>query len=218
MPLQINTTQIREACSFVINFSGSLLYGKSGTYRIWDIPVEFKKRGSFVDGVYKTLINTLLLVSDIFLLRLCYMFVHEMGHAIAAKILTGESRSVIIGNSGGKCKRVLGTTVSDRDCKIISAAGPLAGTLFTCTQLFLAAMLFSSSCLVAKILYLGAVTHMLNDFWYLIHLGLMKDSGDWGKLRKKGLKSFFLAASAMTVLYALGFHLYRRRFENVNLG
>ncbi|HEX4840315.1 MAG TPA: hypothetical protein VFU89_07745, partial [Rhabdochlamydiaceae bacterium] len=44
MTLQVYTAQIKEACYTAINFSQSLLYGKSGIYRIGTISVKFEKR------------------------------------------------------------------------------------------------------------------------------------------------------------------------------
>jgi len=177
-----------------------LLYGKSGTYKIGTISVEFKKRGPIINGVNKTLKNTLLLILQIATLHFCYTFVHEMGHAIATKILTGKPSSVIITHSSISGHRGA-KGCSDRDKKIILAAGPLAGALFVCTQIFLTVTLFSSFPLSVRVLFFGA--NLLNDYWYLIIWGLSKGNGDWGKLRQKGLESFFLAASAMTVLYTL---------------
>ncbi|HEX4840300.1 MAG TPA: M50 family metallopeptidase [Rhabdochlamydiaceae bacterium] len=150
----------------------------------------------------KTFNNTLMPILRITALRFCYIFVHEMGHAIATKTLTGESPSVIISHSETSlCLRENG--YSDRVEKIIAAAGPLAGALFTCTQIFLTATLFSSFPLIVRVIYFGALANILEDYCYLIFQGLIKAEGDWGELRKRGLESFFLTASAVAVLYTL---------------
>ncbi|HEX2579955.1 MAG TPA: hypothetical protein VHK67_06110 [Rhabdochlamydiaceae bacterium] len=202
MPVQINISQITEACSFAFNFSQSLLYGKSGTYKIGTISVEFKKRGPIINGVNKTLKNTLVLILQIATLHFCHIFVHEMGHAIAAKALTGKPVFVTITHSPIHRSRRAKTS-NDRDLKIIIAAGPLASALFTFTQFFLAATLFPSFPLIARVLYFGFYVNIICDYWYLVSSGLSKDNGDWGKLRKKGLESLFLAASTMIVLHSL---------------
>ncbi|HEX4840316.1 MAG TPA: M50 family metallopeptidase [Rhabdochlamydiaceae bacterium] len=209
MPLQINTSQITEACSFAFNFTQSLLYGKSGTYKIGTISVEFKKRGPIINGVYKTLKNTTELILEIAMLRFCYTFVHEMGHAIAAKMLTGKSSFVTISHlRSSRCRRP--EPCSDRDKKIILAAGLLASALFTCTQVFLTAMLFSSFPLIVRVIYFGAAANSLYEYWYLLS-SVLSNNKDWGKLRKIDPKSFFLTASAVTVLYALCLHSIFKR-------
>jgi hypothetical protein len=199
MSLQVYTTQIKETCHAALSFSGSLLYCKSGTYSVGTIPVEFKKNGRFVDGFYTTLKN----IFNVITLRFCYTLVHEMGHAITVKTVSGKVDSVII------CSNGTGDTLGDcddRDEKFVLAAGPLAGALFACTQLFLSAAYFSSSPRIASFVYFSALSHMIRDFRYLI-LSVSKGKGDWGMLREKCLKSFFLTAFAMTVLYTLGLNL-----------
>ncbi len=213
MTAQISLTQRLGESALVFtkvftDFCHSNLYGKSGQYMVGSIPVEFEEQAPFVDGFVNTLKN----IGNVMTLRFSYVFAHEMGHAIANKFLTGESTAVIISSAeSGLCRGAKNCT--DRDEKIVLAAGPIAGALFAASQFFRAASYFSISRRIAAFLATGAFVQMVADYEYLIRSGLSKDDGDWGKLRKKGLKSLFLTASAMTAIYALGLYLAFKRLS-----
>ena len=198
----------------------SLLFGSEGSFHVCGFKVEFlKSQTSYYsfDTHHKNPVLSLLskgaetcLNSRAFrILTLGYVhtFVHEMGHALAHKILTGDGAKIVIQTD--TCKGV----TSFRGCKriskvaetIIGLSGALSDVVFSVCQI---AAAWAMSCYItvpaAIAITIGAAVWIAGEFFYAGYSALQHDHGDFGKIAKNGPLHLTLALTPLVATVALG--------------
>lgn len=175
---------------------GSLLWGREGSYSILGIETQFSplERGdierlsnpkdsfesrNIVEEVVDDIIYTCYTSPTFRVLTLDYFqtFIHEMGHALAAKLNHSKEIEVRIHTDFPT-----GTTSHKSHPErmaIITFAGPALSTAFACSKLAIGRFLRHYSRPVAYFLETGAVINMLRELSYST-----KRYGDFDKLRK----------------------------------
>lgn len=202
-----------------MNFLSSICFGKLGNYRFLGIDVEFTSNAkvsfSFDGHIGLSPIRllgycaTTCLNNKAFrLLSFGYLhtFVHEMGHALAHKILGSQSVYIKVdvssccgctgGNSanGSKFREFIGVI-----------AGPVTDMAFSSIQLVAAAALRSYvGAPVAGFVAGGAIMWMTGELFYAFYSTVNQDNGDFGRISRMGILPFAAATAALVGTFAFG--------------
>lgn len=202
----------------------SLLFGYKGSYNIFDTRVRFeneiprhlnfpiKNKASDKTNVVSKLVSNLLKSNTFHWITQSHLhiFAHEMGHAIACKVLTGLKSEITIIYQKGGITQPPPEIVDSPDWKqtIICVAGPMAdGVVSTCK--LVAATAFKSYLPWPITLVLGssAVISMSAEILFAYASAYRKDCGDFGQIAKYGNTHLTLAGTVLIAQYALGVFL-----------
>lgn len=201
-----------------MNFLKSLLFGSEGTYNIFEIQVKFQNElPPFLTpprldqpGVISQLVIKCI-KSDAFRLvtqAYTHVFVHEMSHALACKILTGQNSEVDLFTN--RCVGVnhyppAVTYASDWKQTVIDVAGPMGNIAFSTCKLVAATALKSYlSWPVALALGSGAIVWMSGELLYAYVSASNRNDGDFGLIALRGNTHLALASTAIVSQVALG--------------
>lgn len=194
-------------------FCVSLFLGVNGSYNFCGTTVCFEElsdyysfysagKNCFTKSVGYC-IDTVLSSRTFQILSMGYLqvFVHEMGHVLAAKILLNSKPSVSIntGKNGG------GKTHSMPHCTAIDLAGPLASVVFACAKIFAAVALSSYITFpVALTIVIGSAIWIAGEFIYAATSVMSRDSGDFGCIAERGNKHLVASTAVLVGTCALG--------------
>jgi hypothetical protein len=218
-------------------FLSSVFLGTPGAYQIIGIDVTFEKgdpiKFMFVPEItryqsYSTLKNRALyfsqncLNSRVFHAS-CYVFrlmtqgylhvlVHEMGHAIAEKLLTHRKPkvSVYTDSCTGDCRGSIEPHTPYRWVpytieSIILVSGPMTDVAFCALKLVTATALRSYlSTPIAITLGFSAVIWIVGELGYAIQSTYCRDEGDFGRIARNGEGHLGLASVALVAEVAFG--------------
>jgi len=190
----------------------SLLWGKEGSYTVFGTSVEFKKgepKNHYFqeDGLVFDLANKCM-NSKIFCwitLSNLHLFVHEMGHAIAYKLLTNNDSTIEIFNN--YCYGITHFKNSfhmlpDWKRTIINAAGSVSDVTFSASKLIVATLLTNYiSWPLSLIIKISLILWMLGEILYAYSSASENDFGDFGKITKSHL---VFASTALVAPCLLG--------------
>jgi hypothetical protein len=132
-----------------------------------------------------------------------HVLVHEMGHALAYKLFTGDNASIIIhSDCTGETHMPKKPDLPAWQQSIIASAGSLSNLAFSGGKLAAAAALRSVSKPVAIILGSGAALWMVGELMYSASSALSRNEGDFGIISSK--THLLAAGTAVTSTCALG--------------
>ena len=195
----------------------SLFYGSEGSYNIFGIQVTFENDQS--SNPTDRVLNGAGLVSKLVLKILkcdafhhvtqsnLHVFMHEMGHALACKVFTGQNSEVrIIDKRGGYTRPPnLIEQVSDWKKTMMEMAGPMGDVTFSICKLVVATTFKSYvSWPVALFIGIGAAFWISGELLYAYVSALKKDNGDFGKIAQRGNTHLAFATVALISQCVLG--------------
>ncbi len=167
-----------------MSFVSSVLLGSEGKYNFYGIDIHFAYQefdiNPFANNTFSKITYCLLQNSVIKTASLGYLhvFIHEMGHALAAKLSGANSPYISINtrNCQGLATSRCGQTL------LISLAGPIAGMLWEASKLTasIALGIFATSFTglgVATFLGAGSVFWLFGEITYAF-----SRNGDWAFL------------------------------------
>jgi hypothetical protein len=213
----------------------SVFLGSEGSYKILGIDVQFQKNhmpntpsvvGAITPESYLTsqaqnsniFVKSLGYVADKLLKSNAFKvitqapmhaFVHEMGHALAAKMLLGDNARVFIYTDLGAGDTFYANFYkqfsAERERSIICAAGPMADMIFSSCELVGAVALRNYlSTPVAVTLGAGAVIWMTGEL-FLAYISASNNTfGDFGIIARNGATHLAIASAALVGQCALG--------------
>ena len=191
----------------------SILFGTAENYNVCGFPVQFTEESSKRNRVTHVFAESLKTIT----LSRAYILVHELGHSLAIKFFTPEyTPKIFIHSESGS------TTLPDSyenlptwKKVVILTAGPVAR--IACAMLQLA---FVIRCIALSIYIPWAAAAfltfinfcaVLQELHYTLQATYSKDEGDFGLIRKLGIKPLALASAVVLGQSAVGlyasFHL-----------
>lgn len=201
-----------------MSFFKSILFGSEGSYNIFGTKVKFQNElpshltPPSLDGA--GVISTLAfkcINSNAFrwiTQGYTHVFVHEMSHAAAHKVLTGQNSEVDFFTSlcvGKTLPSPAAAYASDWKKTAIDIAGPMGNIAFSTCKLVAATALKSYlSWPVALALGSGAVIWMSGELLYAYISASNRDHGDFGNIARRGNTHLALASTALISQCALG--------------
>lgn len=212
-----------------------MLFGSEGEYTILGVPVRFtiSAKGSMFEnhaqdnllegaGVI-TKLAKMCISSNVFRLisqGYSHVFVHEMSHALAWKLLNKSNESVKIRIVTELCTGQFSPPAisvenrSDWKNTIVNATGSMGNIAFSFCKLIAANRLKKYlSWPVALALSSGAATWILGELVYSFTSAVNEDGGDFGKIAKRNKKHLALASAAIIGECALGIFAVTRCFH-----
>lgn len=200
-----------------MNFLNSVFFGFDGSYNIFGTKVEFCENppglSIHLDGagiisrlaIHCMKSNVLRWITQGY----THVFVHEMSHAIAYKLLTGKNAEKILVSSSS-CEGVVLFPQSMADISawkrtVISVAGSMGDISFSICKLFSAIVLKSYlPSPVTLTLVGGALCWISGEVLYAYVSGSKKDHGDFGHIASHGKTHLMLASTALVCQITLG--------------
>ena len=201
-----------------MSFLKSVLFGADGSYNIFGTKVKFQNElpshltPPSLDGAgvisklaFKCInSNAFRWITQGY----THVFVHEMSHAIAYKVLIGQNSEVDFFTSlcvGKNAPPPAAAYASDWEKTIIEVAGSMGDIAF-CTCKLVAATALKSylSWPIALALGSGAVIWMSGELLYAYTSALNRDAGDFGCIARRGNTHLALASTALVSQVALG--------------
>jgi len=202
-----------------INFLSSLLLETNGTYKINNIYIDFKKKEHYpkiileqknpylraVDCfVTKSLENR---VFRLILLAPLHVFIHEMGHALAYKILSkaNEDIKICIDSPYGVTFYPFHSKFDNGEKMIVDAAGPLLN-IFFCTCQLVALRIFKNiiPTPISLITRFGATMYIVGELWYAQASASGRVKGDFGNIAEISKNHLLIANVALISQCILG--------------
>lgn len=179
-----------------MNFVSSLFLGSVGQYNFFGQSVSFTDQ--FQNSTPSHILQENCIISTLIIpLRNRYIsclsggyahvFVHEMGHALAYKLLTGNHSPVFIYQnpcSGGTDYPTITITTGWKST-VINLAGPMMGIAFEIGKLVAAAALFNICWPASLLLASGAVIWITGELVYAI-TSSFGATGDFSIIRRNG--------------------------------
>lgn len=200
-----------------MSFIKSILFGSPGSYNICGTSVEYKEdplcQPPRVEGAgFVSFLANKCLNSNAFrwlTQGYCHVFIHEMGHAMACKLLTGrDSRITIKTDTCGALTyypRELSNSAKWKQ-SVIDLSGPMSDIAFSTIKIVAANALKSYvSQPVALLLAGGAVLWISGELLYALTSTIQKqDNGDFGRIAKRNTTHLIAAATALVAQAAFG--------------
>ena len=136
-----------------------------------------------------------------------HVFLHEMGHAIVCKLITGENSEVTVYKNscrGVNLNCLTQPGLSDWEKTAVCIAGPMADITFSISKLIVAKALKNYlSWPVAIALGGGAIIWISGEMLYAYVSASKKDSGDFGLIARHGNTHLALASATLISQCAL---------------
>lgn len=184
----------------------SLLWGTPGSFEVLGVqttvkPVRFDSVEQAPSGLMQRFLESR--ICQVVTQGYLHQFVHEMGHALAAKWLLRGSGGITIYQTGGSEYQF---RHSSRDQPLICIrrsafllAGPLADVVFSSSKLILAAAARDVIPAPVSLLLGGSgLLWIAGELSYAAISAIQRTNGDFGRILKQG-KSHLCAASAALV-------------------
>lgn len=201
-----------------MSFLKSVLFGSEGSYNVFGTIVKFQNElPSYLTppnldgaGVVSQLAFKCINSNAFRWITQGYthVFVHEMSHALACKVLIGQNSEVDFFTSLCIGKNRLPPAVacaSGWKQTVIYTSGPMGDIAFSTCKLVAATALKSYlSWPVALALGSGAVVWMSGELLYAYVSAAKKDNGDFGNIARRGNTHLALASTALISQCALG--------------
>ena len=189
----------------------SLFLGESGNYNILGTPIKFQKNSinfnSFSDDFVGRMGDFVLKSRVFHILTFGYIhtLVHEMGHALAAKVLSNSSARITINTTSlSGVTSISNTRFTPIKSSLIDLGGPLTDVIFSCTQIFFAFLLSPYiSTIGAMSIALGASIWIFGELFYAVD-ALKSGRGDFAGIARNGTSHLIGASSIMLSSIALG--------------
>jgi hypothetical protein len=201
-----------------MSFLKSILFGCEGSYNIFGTQVEFESElpshlippnlkgvGLISQLAFKCVqSNAFRWVTQGY----AHVFVHEMSHALAFKILTGKNSKVIFFT-----KLLLGRNIWPPEVEnlvdwkrtVINVAGPMGNIAFSTCKLIAATALKSYLYWpVSLALGSGAVIWISGELFYAYVSASKNDTGDFGCIARRSNTHLALASTVIVNQLALG--------------
>ncbi|MBS0627390.1 MAG: hypothetical protein JSS09_04190 [Verrucomicrobia bacterium] len=211
----------------------SLLFGKEGNYKIFEIPVRFEKRpenlteDSFLNSVYKIYAY----IDKVLFFRNINIFIHEMGHALVFQAFGKKTQvsvytNVTAGTAGLTSYHpsifdkiislfhqnktlIFGFSLSQsQKNSIICVAGPICSALSCSLGMLFANLLHEYKLTpdwIRTTIKIISLRNLTNEIIYAIDSFIQNDKGDFGLIAKNGTLDLLLAGSSLTLASSLGF-------------
>jgi len=191
----------------------SLVFGSEGSYSILGIPVTFHKESRAGLPNQSPVIK---LVTEYFnkfyyIISQEYLnaFMHEMGHALTAKLFSLNSKIVILTNScnsetrltsAGPWKDIVGPWKGT----VILASGPMSSLAFSTCKLALAIILKNYiPPLIFLVLNISSLICIARELIFVCNSISRKDTRDYGLIAQQGNIYLALAIAALLTEYIL---------------
>ena len=200
-----------------MSFFKSVLFGYEGSYNIFGTKVKFENKlpshltPPSLDGAgVVSQLAFKFLKSNAFhwiTQSNLHLFVHEMSHALACKVLTGQTSEVNFFYKRGGYNQLPPAVnyASDWKKTAIDIAGPMGDiTLSTCKLVAATALKSYLSWPIALALGSGAVIWMSGELLYAYVSASKRDGGDFGCIARRGNAHLVLASAALISQCALG--------------
>lgn len=201
-----------------MSFLKSVLFGDEGAYNIFGIQVKFENEVpshySLVSLEGAGLISKMALKclsSDAFrwiTQGYAHVFTHEMGHALACKLLTNQNSTVHVIKStceGGTTFPSGLVNMADWKKTIVDVSGPFGNIAFSSCKLLAATSLKNYlSWPIALTLGSGGVIWISGELLYAYVSASNRNAGDFGKIAGRGDTHLALASAALVSQAALG--------------
>lgn len=202
-----------------MNFAKSILLGYEGAYQIGEgITVQFKKDESTFPSLYSRDANIVLralgfaaqtciqnYAFQVLTLGYVHVFVHEMGHALANRILGGGECAITIRTTTCTGETGIGHHFSPITHSIVDLTGPLMSVIFSSSQIFGAiAFIHHLSIPVAVGISAGASVWIIGELFYATVSSLNRDPGDFGQIASRGIVHYSICATLLIGASALG--------------
>lgn len=201
-----------------MSFENSILFGSEGSYNIFGHHVIFKRDppknmhfvtldgAGIISDIAKICINSG--AFRLATLGYAHLFVHEMGHAMAAKHFTNEDSDIAIYTGSGTASTFLPiglNNISAWKNSTVEAAGPVADVAFSsCVLAGAAAMKDYLPYPVALTLGAGAVFWISGELLYAFVSASKRDKGDFGQIAARNKKHLAVATAALVSQCTLG--------------
>jgi len=149
---------------------------------------------------------------------LTYTLVHEMSHVLMAKKFTGQNGKIKIFLDSAQ-ETFSGVSNEEKILKAktrfqrtaVTAAGPIGSIAFSAAQLALQTALGKKLFMpVDFVLGFGAICNILRELQYAISSALAKDTGDFGRIRKRGITHLIVASGALAVVSLAAAYISKR--------
>ncbi len=201
-----------------MSFLRSVFFGSEGSYNIFGTQVKFENRlpldypfislhgaGLISKMAFKCLnSNAFRWVTQGY----AHVFIHEMSHALAWKILTSQNSTIHISTSlcnGGTTHSNSSIKVADWKHTILGVAGPMGDIAFSSCKLVAATALKNYLPLpVTLALGSGGVIWISGELFYAYISASKKDAGDFGQIARRGNTHLAFASAAIICQIALG--------------
>ena len=186
----------------------SLLCGIAGDYELFGIPVCFIQESEEPSSPW-------IKVASLITHPHIYTLFHEMGHALAFRLLSGKTPDVNIFLSnapfviGGQIDTPLffpQQSLKSWQWCVIEAAGPITGIAFSQARLLVAkifAKYLPKLALISQFLELASTYSIWYEQMTVFHSILEGDDGDFGRIQKRGKIPLLLAMAAFVSQQAL---------------
>ncbi|HSX37301.1 MAG TPA: M50 family metallopeptidase [Chlamydiales bacterium] len=199
------------------SFLKSVLFGDEGSYKIFGIRANFENEPSYpsvsLEGAgliskmaYKCLnSNAFRWITQGY----AHVFIHELGHALACKLLTNQISTIHVSKSTCAGIATFSTVefahASDWKKTIVNVAGPLGNIAFSSCKLVAATALKNYlSWPIALALGSGGVIWISGELFYACISVSNRDAGDFGRIARRGGAHLALAGTALVSQVALG--------------
>jgi len=172
----------------------SLVFGSEGSYNILAIPVTFQKEHKTSSSKQPKYFNIFFTITQGYV----HVFVHEMSHAIMARLFGLHSRVVMLVDfcSG---ETAFGSTGPWKDV-IILTSGCMGNIAFSTCKLALAIILKKYIAFpIYLVLNTGSLTWIITDLVYTFIMPvLQKNQGDYGQIARLG--NGYLAVASIALI------------------
>lgn len=204
--------RIGQVLWFFMALIQSILVGSEGNYSIFNTPVIFRPNADknafsekFLNSRIAKIVNSK--IGQISLFAYLHVFIHEMGHALARKMMKSDARVTVFTNEvGGFTSFILPPSGGNVKAKnsFVSLAGALSSMIFSCNQLAI-------GILIGKHVFkpLGYALGINATIWIIGELiqtfsGIGIEGADFSSIKKNGVDHLLICLSAVVSTCALG--------------
>lgn len=184
-----------------MSFIKSVFLGSEGNYKVWGLDISFKK--DYPSGEKPSRLSK---ISDRVFGIVCqqylYTLIHEVGHAIAYRLLENRSSKInIFRNADGEHCAFLCSSIKKQS--IALAAGSLTNTAFAGIMLTSSIALRRAFPLLSMWYGCSAYYSIADELFNSIASAYQRDDGDFGRLVRQPLTHLAAASAAQIGLIAL---------------
>lgn len=195
-----------------MSICNSLFLGYEGIYNFGNYKIQFRKKscasyrisGNWFNDTLSDFLNSY--TFRVLTFSYLHVFVHEMGHVLAIKILTGYPSTIIIDTHtvAGKNNSVGLCHLTPRKNSIVAISGPLVSVIFSMTKIYaaLAWRSFITTPLAIGIVSTGGIW-VFGELFYMVH-SILNQDGDFADIARQGPAHLRISIVTMVGVVALG--------------